>query len=118
MKKNIFFLLITCFLLGLNYSCKKDDKTTVKDCETKNYGTVTINFGSTTVVHSILITLGNSSAREKLSSLGKSSDTIHLPPGFYPTSIASVNNLGQAINQTSKNFAVTQCSEETATVPF
>jgi hypothetical protein len=118
MKKSMLLYLMGNLVIVLGLSCKKNDTPTVKDCETNNYGVVTINFGSTSVIHSIIVTYSNGVFREKLVGIGKSSDTIHLAPGFYPTAIASVNNLGQTITQTTKNLAATKCSEETISVGF
>jgi hypothetical protein len=118
MKKKMPLFLMANLVIALSLSCKKSDTPSVKDCETNNYGVVTVNFGSTSVIHSIIITYSNSSFREKLVGIGKSTDTIHLAPGFYPASIASVNNLGQVLTQITKNLAATKCSEETIPVAF
>lgn len=110
-------LLLAAGALGLVGSCRREDP--IPDCEINNFGVVTFNFTGTSLRHSILITYpGTSSVREKIVAKGKMSDTIHLRPETYQVSVSSLDNQGQAVDQTNRTFTTTQCSEEQSSIPF
>lgn len=116
--------LLAFSLLIFFADCKKkttNDNNTVKDCEKNNYGVVTVNFGATTHIHSILVTFpGTSISHEKIVPKGQSSDTLQLKPNSsaYPISISSLDSVGAAIDQSNKTATVSKCSAETFSVPF
>lgn len=121
MKTKLFFpvLLSLAFAAGTGCSKKSDDGPTVKDCEKNNYGVFKVTYGSSTVRHGVVATLnGMAKFREKISSIGITSDTLRLRPGTYGVEIASIDAQGRALSSTTRTLTITQCGEATASVTF
>lgn len=116
--KNLYYLSF-CLLILSFYSCKKDSKETQSDCQTNNYGTLKVTYSSSSVKHSILVTFNTGSFREKISAIGTTSDTVHLTPGSYPISIASLNSSNEALDQqTFQSQNISQCTDTNLSVAF
>jgi len=117
-KKTIFILVFTI----LAFACSHDDKETngIADCETNNYGVLTVNFGSTDTKHGILITKVNTdNSRDKISNAGVSQDTVHLKPGTYNIEISSLNEQDLALeSETLPSYSISKCDEKTTYVEF
>ncbi len=115
MKKGKIASIVLIVLLG---SCNKKEVT--PDCEIKNYGVLKVSFAAANIKHSILVTFPGAGGRgrEKIVEIGKSSDTLHLFPGSYPVSIASVNDRGLAIDDESKTVAIKTCENTEINVNF
>lgn len=102
-------------------SCSSDDKEErIADCETKNYGILTVNFGSTETKHGILITTtATSESRDKIVQAGKSQDTIHLKPGSYAIEVSSLNEQNQSLDaEVFENYSISKCDEKSINVNF
>ena len=112
----LFYVFLTLII-----SCSSDDKQeSIKDCETNNFGVLTVNFGSTETKHGILITnFGTSQSRDKIVPAGKSQDTIHLKTGTYNIEISSLNDQNQALDsQMLQNYSISKCDEKSSNVNF
>ena len=120
--KTIFKKLsILSLFIALTISCSNDDnKEQIANCETNNFGVLTVNFGSTETKHGILVTnSGSSQSRDKIVPAGKSQDTIHLKTGTYNIEISSLNDQNQALDsQMLQNYSISKCDEKSTNVNF
>jgi hypothetical protein len=113
--KNIIGL--TLILVVISFSgCKK---TTTADCETNNYGVLKISYVPSTLRHVLVATAPNpNQSRRKITDIGVTSDTLHLPPETYSLTIASVDLDGIPNDLQYGSATITQCNETLTSVSF
>lgn len=109
--------IITISLISILLSCSKEDTKTepVNDCDTKNYGIVTVNYTNLSERHAIDISKTGTSVffRTKISMTGLANDTIRLKPGSYQLSISRINTAELAIEtHPPVQSIITQCSTQ------
>lgn len=110
--------ITTISLIFILLSCSKDDaKTpassqTIKDCESKNYGVVTLNFSVFTDIHVVEIqNKFTNGIRIKYVNQGIANDTLQLNPSNYKFGIKrQINPNETTITNIFDNRNVTQCS--------
>jgi hypothetical protein len=118
MKHTLIKLPVLCMLmLTAAAGCKKkttDTPTNTSDCNKENFGIIIVNYGKTTEKHAITVTFPDLSFRSKTTGKGLASDTMHISPGTCQVNVASVNDAGQALEQTNfNNVSINQCKETT-----
>ncbi len=121
MKTIKIYKVILCVTMMFGFSCSKDgsDGDAQNLCEMQNFGVVTINYGSSTVRHGLLITTPQTQVvREKITPIGIASDTLQLKPGAHIINIASLNEQNQAIDQEDRNVTIVQCDDNSINVTF
>lgn len=119
--KNLKRIITLSIIIVLSMSCSSDDKKeSIADCETKNYGILTVDFGSTETKHGILYTnTATSESRDKIVQAGKSEDTVHLKPGSYAIEISSLNEQNQSLDsEVFQNYSISKCDEKSINVEF
>ena len=119
--KNLKKRTALSIILLLSIACSSDDKKeNIAGCETKNYGILTVNFGSTETRHGILVTnLATSESRDEIVQAGKSQDTIHLEPGSYGIEVSSLNEQDQSLDsEVFGNYSISKCDEKSIHVNF
>ena len=113
MKNAIGFILVL-FVISIS-GCVKSKP----DCEENNYGILKITYGLSSYRHSVVVTYpGSLSGREKITAIGVTSDTLHLPPATYPLNISSIDGGGAAIDTQNGSGTIRQCDETLITVSF
>lgn len=122
MRKNNILMAATIILTSLLCSCKKDKKaetSNIKDCEKNIYGVLKVEYNSTFVDHSILLTPKNTALGfEKITQKGPLFDTMHLKPGIYNVSVSALNDKGESLEDTSFEISVAQCVDILRKVNF
>ena len=118
--KNLKKMITLSIVLLMSIACSSDDKKeNMADCETKNYGILTVNFGSTETRHGILITTtATSESRDKIVQAGKSQDTIRLEPGSYGIEVSSLNEQDQSLDSEVFEYSISKCDEKSINVNF
>jgi hypothetical protein len=113
MKKVVGFVLML-FTISI-FGCSKSKL----DCETQNYGILKITYDLSSYRHSVVAThSGTAIFREKITSIGLTSDTLHLTPGTYLLNISSIDAGGAAIDTQNGSKVITQCDESSTSVSF
>lgn len=107
---------LTLILVAISFSgCKK----TKADCEENNYGVLKISYGLSTYKHIVIANSPISNQNKiKISAIGITSDTLHLPPATYTLNISSINANGEATDSQNGSAAITQCNETLTSVSF
>lgn len=113
-KRSVFLLPIMLLCLA----CQNDDGNNESDCKLKNYGVLTVNFGSNDVKHGILVTSSDGSFRDKTVNAGISKDTVHLKPNTYTIEVSSLNEDDLAIESEDMMVSISQCDEKIKNVDF
>jgi hypothetical protein len=118
MKRTRLYIAVLALPLATSLGCEKDTDEPFKPCERENYGIVTVNFGATTVQHSIRVAYSTTRIEEKTVPAGTSTVTINVSAGTYPLSISSINASNQVLETFNRTVVAERCNEQTISVPF
>lgn len=118
MKRTRLYTAVLALPLAVSLGCEKDTDESFKPCERGNYGIVTVNFGATTVRHSIRIAYSTTRVEEIIVAAGKSADTVNVSAGTYPLSISSISSSNQTLETFNRTVVAERCNEQTISVPF
>ncbi|MFN8265470.1 MAG: hypothetical protein U0T11_05335 [Chitinophagaceae bacterium] len=112
--KQIFSAAVFLLLIS---SCKKTESTPKPDCEVKNYGVLRVNFGSASIGHRVLISVGYYPYYKEFAA-GIVSDTMLISAGTFSISISSGNSGSPAVDTETGTVTIVKCSETSKSVPF